>query len=135
MEQDKIKDVDSAISAWISSSDENFDTMIDLYNSRRYSWSMFIGHLCIEKLLKAYYTKVEHSHCFNTHNLLRISELARLELTQDQKDDFAMITTFNIKARYDDYKQSFYKKCTKEFVDKWIEKIKSYRQWIKELLK
>ena len=49
MEQDKIKDVDSAILAWINSSDENFDTMIDLYNSGRYSWSMFIGHLCIEK--------------------------------------------------------------------------------------
>jgi hypothetical protein len=66
---------------------------------------------------------------------MRICELARLELTQEQKDDFAMITTFNIKARYDDYKQSFYKKSTKEFADKWIEKIKSYRQWIKELLK
>jgi len=135
MEQDKIKDVDSAILAWINSSDENFDTMIDLYNSGRYSWSMFIGHLCIEKLLKAYFIKVEHTHCLNLHNLMRICELARLELTQEQKDDFAMITTFNIKARYDDYKQSFYKKSTKEFADKWIEKIKSYRQWIKELLK
>jgi len=135
MEQDKIKDIDNAIAVWISSSDENFDTMIDLYNSGRYSWCLFIGHLCIEKLLKAYYIKVEHSHCLNLHNLLRISELAGIVLTQKQKDDFAMITTFNIKARYDDYKQSFYKKCTKEFTDKWIEEIKSYRQWIKELLK
>jgi HEPN domain-containing protein len=135
MEQDKIKDVDSAILAWINSSDENFDTMIDLYNSGRYSWSMFMGHLCIEKLLKAYFIKVEHTHCLNLHNLMRICELARLGLTHEQKDDFAMITTFNIKARYDDYKQNFYKKCTKEFADKWIEKIKSYRQWTKELLK
>ncbi len=134
MEQDKIKDIDNAIAAWISSSDENFDTMIDMYNSGRYSWCLFIGHLCIEKLLKAYYIKVEHSHCLNLHNLLRISELAGIELSQKQKDDFAMITTFNIKARYDDYKQSFHKKCTKEFTDKWIEEIKSYRQWIKELL-
>lgn len=135
MEQNKIKDIEGVIAAWISSSDENFDTMIDLYNSGRYSWSMFIGHLCIEKLLKAYFIKVEHSHCLNLHNLIRICELAKLELTQEQKDDFATITTFNIKARYDDYKQSFSKKCTKEFADKWIKKINFYRQWIKELLK
>jgi HEPN domain-containing protein len=96
---------------------------------------MFVGHLCIEKLLKAYYIKATRTHCFSTHNLLRICQHAKLKLTQEQKEDFAMITTFNIKARYDDYKQSFNKKCTKEFADKWIEKIKSYRQWIKELLK
>jgi len=38
-----------------------------------------------------------------------LDEFARLKLTQEQKDDFAMITTFNIKARNDEYKQSFYK--------------------------
>jgi HEPN domain-containing protein len=135
MEQDKIENIDKVISAWIDSSDENFDTMIDLYNSGRYSWSLFLGHLCIEKLLKAYFIKVEHKHCFNLHNLLRIAEMSKLDLTKEQKNDFASITTFNIKARYDDYKQSFYRKCTKDFTDIWIDKIKSYRQWIKELLK
>lgn len=43
-----------------------------------------------------------------------------LELIQEQKGDFAMIPTFNIRARYDDYKQSLNKKCTKEFADKWM---------------
>ncbi len=30
------------------------------------------------------------------------------------------ITTFNISARYDDYKFKFYKKATREFTDKWL---------------
>ncbi|MDX2196040.1 MAG: HEPN domain-containing protein [Cytophagales bacterium] len=135
MDQDKIKNVEHAIASWVESSNEDFDAMVDMYNSGRYSWSMFIGHLCVEKLLKAYYIKIMHEHCINTHNLLRICELAGLSLTQVQKQDFATITTFNIRARYDDYKQDFHKKCTKEFTDEWIEKIKSHRQWIKELLK
>jgi len=71
----------------------------------------------------------------NLHNLLRIAELSNLNLSKEQKADFATITTFNISARYDDYKQTFYKKCTPEFTAIWIEKIKSYRLWIKELLK
>jgi HEPN domain-containing protein len=135
MDQDQIKDTGRVISAWQTSSDENYDTMMDLYKSGRYNWSMFLGHLCVEKLLKAYFVKRKNTHCPNLHNLLRIAELAGLELNQEQRDDFAMITTFNIYARYDDYKQSFQKKCTREFTDKWIQKINSYRQWIKELIR
>jgi hypothetical protein len=69
------------------------------------------------------------------HNLIRIAELTEIELTKEQKADLAMITTFNISARYDDYKQNFYKKCTPEFTEIWIEKMKNYRLWIKELIK
>lgn len=31
------------------------------------------------------------------------------------------ITTFNIEARYDDYKLSFYKKANKEYAEEWSE--------------
>ena len=37
-------------------------------------------------------------------------------------------------ARYDSYKEAFYKKCTFEFTTKWIEKIKILQSWIKEKL-
>lgn len=109
--------------------------MLDFYKIGRNNWALFIGHLCIEKLLKAYYIKIHHKHSMNLHNLTRIAELANLEITKEQKADFAMITTFNITARYDDFKQNFYKKCTPEFTNIWIEKIKSYRLWIKELIR
>ena len=111
MEQKFIDNVDNAMEVWIKSSDINFDEMQDFYKIRRNNWALFIGHLCIEKLLKAYYIKIHHKHSMNLHNLTRIAELANLELTKEQKADFAMITTFNISARYDDYKQNFYKKC------------------------
>jgi HEPN domain-containing protein len=135
MEQHLIDNVHNAIAAWIKSSDDNFDEMLDFYKIRRNNWALFIGHLCIEKLLKAYHIKIHHKHALNLHNLIRIAELTNIELTKEQKADFAMITTFNISARYDDFKQNFYKKCTPEFTEIWIEKIKSYRLWIKELLK
>lgn len=135
MEQQLIDNVDNAIKTWIKSSDDNFDEMLDFYKIERNNWALFIGHLCIEKLLKAYHIKIHHKHSMNLHNLIRIAELTNLVLTKEQKEDFAMITTFNISARYDDYKQNFYKKCTPEFTNIWIEKIKSYRLWIRELIK
>ncbi|MQY78841.1 MAG: HEPN domain-containing protein [Bacteroidetes bacterium] len=123
------------IGYWISTSDYDYETMIDLYRSKRYHWALFMGHLSIEKLLKAYYVKVKRENPPFIHNLLRLAEKADLELDNEQKNILATLTTFNINTRYDDYKLSFYKTCTREFTKKWIEHIKDYRQWIKELLK
>ena len=41
------------IKHWIDSSDEDFETMNTMFETKQYAWSMFIGHLMIEKLLKA----------------------------------------------------------------------------------
>ena len=57
-----------------------------------------------------------------------------LTLTEEQQRYFDSISLFNIKARYDDYKQSFYKLCTVEFTNDWITKIKECRSWIKQML-
>lgn len=97
-------------------------------------WSLFIGHLVIEKLLKAYYIHTKDENYPMIHNLLRIAEKAGLDLNEEQQSFFSTVTGFNINARYDDYKQSFYQKCTKEFTANWIKNISKQRQWIKHLL-
>ena len=126
---------EAIIESWLISSQENYETMIDMYNSKRYNWALFLGHLSLEKLLKAYHVKVIKKHSPYIHNLLHLAKLSNIKLTKYQKEDFATITNFNLNARYDDYKQSFYFKCTKEFTDKWIETIKIHRLWIIELIK
>ncbi len=45
------------IKYWIDSSDRDFTTMAHLFEKGDYHWALFIGHLVIEKLLKAYYVK------------------------------------------------------------------------------
>jgi len=135
MEQANIENIDKAINAWIKSSDNNYDEMLDFCKINRNNWALFIGHLCLEKLFKAYYIKVNHKHSQNLHNLIRNAELSKLDLTIEQRNDLSTITTFNISARYDDFKQNFYNKCTSEFTMMWVEKIKIYRLWIKELIK
>ncbi|MCK7505322.1 MAG: HEPN domain-containing protein [Desulfobacterales bacterium] len=46
------------IEVWINSSDDNYKSMTNMFNAREYMWSLFIGHLVIEKLFKAYHVKV-----------------------------------------------------------------------------
>jgi HEPN domain-containing protein len=88
----------------------------------------------IEKLLKAYYVKVKSDYPPFIHNLLRLAEKAEMSLTDDIKKQLVTITAFNINARYDDYKMSFKKKCTTEFTEEWIDKLKELRTWMKILM-
>lgn len=108
--------------------------MQNLYKKKDYNWSLFIGHLVIEKLLKAYYVKhIDPTPPF-THDLLRLATKAKLGLSEDQKNILDTLSAFNIRARYDDYKLKFYKMCTKKFSKEWIATIKEFRKWMKEKL-
>lgn len=125
---------DKLIEYWIAGSDDDYETMIAMFDSKRFSWSLFVGHLMIEKLLKAYYVKVKSGYPPFIHNLLRLAEKAELSLTDDLKKQLVTITAFNINARYDDYKMSFKNQCTTEFTVEWIDKLKGLRLWIKTLI-
>jgi HEPN domain-containing protein len=119
---------------FIQSSDKNYETMLHLFESKDLDWSLFVGHLVIEKLLKAIYISVKKQYPPYIHNLLRLAELSEIQMDDEASIFFSTVTGFNINARYDDYKESFYKKCTPEFTGHWINLIKKYRTWIKNLL-
>jgi HEPN domain-containing protein len=127
-------DKEKILKSWIDLSDEDYDTMIVMYDNRRYNWSLFLGHLLIEKLLKALYVKKFSDHPPYTHNLIKLTELNKLTLSNEEKVFFVTVSTYNLNARYDDYKRSFSLQCTPEYTLQWINEIKAKRLWIKKLL-
>jgi HEPN domain-containing protein len=131
---DKIENIDKIVQHWLDSADKNHETMIHLVDSKDYSWALFLGHLVIEKTLKALYVKRLQKHAIFSHDLLRLSKKIDLELSEDFEEWFDEITTFNLNARYDNYKQDFYQLCTKEFADTWLDRIKTIRLWLRNQL-
>jgi len=73
--------------------------MMAMFKSKRYTWSMFIGHLMIEKLLKALYAKKNNDFPPYTHNLLRLAEKCDLNLDGGQILFLTTATVFNINTR------------------------------------
>ncbi|MHB8338390.1 MAG: HEPN domain-containing protein [Ignavibacteriaceae bacterium] len=128
-------DIDKTIRYWLDNADDDYETMSVLYNNKRYTWSLFIGHLMIEKLLKAYYVQIKEEFPPFIHNLLRLAEMKNISVSEEKKVKLVTITAFNIQARYDDYKMSFQKKCTPEFANEWFENLKEIRTWIREQIK
>ena len=126
----EISDIDSIVLYWRTSSDLNYSTMRNLMKSKEYSWALFMGHLVIEKLIKSLYVKKLQKHPLLSHDLLRLFEKIDISLPSGYDEWLDEITTFNLNARYDDYKQSFYKLCTLDYTKEWINKIEILRQWL-----
>jgi len=86
----------------------DLDTAESMFASAKYDWCLFIGHLVLEKTLKA---------VFVDQNLLD------------------KITDFNLQTRYPDYKLDLYKRCTEEYTSEYFSKIKELHQWLASLIK
>jgi HEPN domain-containing protein len=127
-------DKSELIKYWEETSDKDYGTMQHLYNAGDFHWALFMGHIVIEKLLKACYVRYVDNKVPLTHDLLRLAKAVGLDTDDDLANDFDYITTFNISARYPDYKQTFYKKCTKEFTEENIKKIEGVRIWLKKTI-
>ena len=127
-------DVEKIKNHWIETANDDFKTMHQLFKAKSYNWAMFMGHISMEKILKALYVKLHKKHAPPTHNLYRLSELCKLKLTDTYSDWLDTITSFNINARYNDYKKEFYNLCTKEYASSWIDRIKELRKWIEPML-
>ncbi|NIJ51256.1 HEPN domain-containing protein [Dyadobacter arcticus] len=124
-------DVAKVSEYWLETSDEDFETMTHLMAVKKYNWTLFLGHIVIEKLLKSKVVKETGKSAPFTHNLGKLLILTGIELPQEQLDWIDTITTFNLQARYESYKRQFYKTCTPEYAQDWIGKIETLRQWIR----
>ena len=108
-----------------------------MYKNKKNTWTLFLGHLVIEKLLKGLYAKKneENPYTIKSHNLLALPEKCNLDLTEEQVEKLQIITQFNISARYDDYKEkNFKQKCTDKYTSEQVKNIEEVRKWLKELL-
>lgn len=76
----------------------------------------------------------ENPYTIKSHNLLALAEKCNLELTDEQVEKLQIITQFNISARYDDYKESFYQKCTDKYTIIQVKNIEEVYTWLKSLL-
>jgi HEPN domain-containing protein len=92
---------------WFESANGDFDTMKVLLENKKNTWCLFLGHLVIEKMLKALYAKnnPENPIAPKLHNLILLSQKANLEVPNNIREKIQVINTFNISARYDDYKK------------------------------
>lgn len=119
---------------WFKSADEDYDTMLYMKTGKKNTWCLFMGHLVIEKLLKGLYAKNNPDDPIapKIHNLILLSQKANLEVPKEIREKIQTINTFNISARYDDYKRTFDEKCTDDYTSEQVKNVEEVQKWLKE---
>ncbi|MCK4402000.1 HEPN domain-containing protein [bacterium] len=126
--------ISKMINYWVEGAEDDLKTAKSLFVSKRYHHCLFFCHLFLEKIIKALVVKKIKHQAPYVHNLVRLSELSGIEFSEEQLDLLAEITSFNIEARYNDYKRKFFKKATKEYTEGYFEKAKDIYLWLKSKL-
>lgn len=123
-------DINRQIDYWLKSAAHDMDVAETLFQNQKYDWCLFVGHLVVEKVLKAFYVKERKENPPYIHNLVRLAENTNLSLSEEQLIFLADVNDFNIETRYPDIKFSFYQTCTKKFTEKQFLRIKEMYQWL-----
>ena len=124
-------DIEEHIKHWFDSANHDLETAEDLFRARKFDWCLFLGHLVLEKALKAFYVRDNKNQLPpRTHNLLRLAENTSLVLNDDQKIFLDEVNDFNLEVRYPEFKREFYQYCTKEYATSYFTRIKEFYQWL-----
>lgn len=121
---------DELITRYRDSSQRNLETARDLIKSEHFDWALFLGQLSLEKLLKALILQKTQQIPPNIHDLLKLTQLATLQLDPDKKEWLVEIARYHIQARYDDIKYELYKTATPEYTQMWFKRIEELYLWI-----
>jgi AbiV family abortive infection protein len=116
---------------WFNASKQDLETAVILFENKKYHHALFFCHLSIEKYLKAIIIKTTKKAPPLIHDLVRLAEKTDIKLTDKIKNELADISAFNIQARDDDHKLSFYKKANKRFTAKYLKTTKEILLWLK----
>ena len=116
---------------WFESSAQDWETVNALMKTKRYMHALFFCHLSVEKYLKGVIAK-RNEVVPITHDLLFLARKAKIELTEEQAKLIAEVSAFNLRARYDNYKNSFYKQATASYAKKYVGKVAELIIWLKK---
>jgi len=81
-------------------SEEDFAVASDLIGRERIRHGLFFLHLSLEKAVKALVCSATGDLAPRMHNLVRLAELTKIQLSQEQFDTLAEMNAFNIEGRY-----------------------------------
>jgi HEPN domain-containing protein len=117
---------------WLTQSDSDLLAAESMLEKGHYTWSLFIGHLVLEKILKAIYVREHQKMAPRIHDLVKLAKSTSMNLSDEQLVFLSEVSDFNMEGRYPDEKNQFTVKCNKEFATNYLRRIKEMRSWLKK---
>ncbi len=93
-------DVDALVSDWKADSLSSWDDARYLIEDKRITLGLFALHLSLEKILKTHIIKQTRVLAPKIHDLVRLAQLAQVDLSSEQIDFLSRMNFYAIHGRY-----------------------------------
>ena len=127
-------DINRTVSYWSNGAKYDLSVANAMLKSKKYPYALFMGHLTLEKLLKALVVKYTKAHAPFSHSLPYLAERSGVEMPEEILIKLREFMEFHFEARYPDVTRAFYKKCTSPYTAKKLREMKEVIKWIKSRL-
>lgn len=96
-------DINKQIDHWEKGAFSDIETAEVLLSAGKNIEGLFFCHLTAEKMLKAIVVKSTNQLAPKSHNLIYLSELAKVNLSDDNSSLLSVLMKYQIEGRYPEY--------------------------------
>jgi HEPN domain-containing protein len=105
--------IKKTVSYWLESAKYDLGVADAMFKSKKYPYALFMGHLALEKLLKAFVVKNTKTHAPFSHSLPYLAEKSRVKIPEKILVKLREFMEFHFEARYPDANKLFIKNVQK----------------------
>src|SRR4030065_285455 len=116
---------------WIAMADYDLDTARHMLATGRYLYVVFLCHLALEKMLKAYVTELTQTMPQKSHDLIFLVKKCDLELPELYLDFIGKINTASIPTRYPDDLQRTIQDYSEPVAQEYLRQAEEIVRWLK----
>jgi HEPN domain len=92
-------DIQKTVQYWIEGAVYDIEVAEALFEKEKYPYALFMGHLALEKLLKALVVRATKNHAPHTHSLPLLAQKTGLKMPQKTVRALARFMEFHFEAR------------------------------------
>ena len=100
-------DINKTVSYWCNGAKYDLSVANAMLKSKKYPYALFMGHLCLEKLLKALVVKYTEAHAPFSHSLPFLADRSGVEIPEEILIKLREFMEFHFEARYPDVTKAF----------------------------
>ena len=124
-------DIEKTVQYWLDGAEYDMGVAKAMFKTRKYPYALFMGHLALEKLLKALVVKKTRKHAPYTHSLEILAKKSKINMPEQTQVKLREFMEFHFEARYPDEQKAFYKKCTLSYTKEKFKEVKEIFEWLK----
>ena len=126
--------MDKDIKYWVDIAKYDLETAKAMQDTGRYVYVLFMCQQAIEKLLKAHVVKTTRSFPPRLHNLLRLLEIANLDMVEEDKKFLDRLSYYYLESRYPKEKKKISGETNRSLAQRYLDKTKEMFKWIESRL-